>query len=147
MARWNEGNKPNNKRTKAEQEALVNLGAQWLYENPTASRGVFVKWLMEEHGLARKWAYEYRKRCYAKVHELQDKDIESKRTLRVAALERLFHQAQTEGDIKAQLQVLQELNKVDNLYVHKVETNEKEARPIFNITLDENGDSKLKKVD
>ena len=141
------GNKKNNKRTEAGQEAIVNAGAQWLYEHPTAPRGEFVRWLMESSGLERRWAYEYRKRCYEKVHELQDKDIESKRTLRVSALERLFHQAQEQQDIKAQLAVLQELNKVDNLYIHKVETNEKQDREIFQINLDSEGKAKLKKVD
>ena len=139
------GNKPNHKRTKQEQEALITLGAQWLYEHPTASRGAFVKWLIEEHNLQKKWAYEYRKRCYEKVHELQDKDIESKRTLRVAALEKLFHQAQEAEDVKAQLAVLQELNKVDNLYIHKVEQTTKEDAPSFTEDL-KNQQAKLRKI-
>ena len=109
------GNKPNNQRTKEEQASLVKEGAQWLYEHPTAPRGSFVKWIMETHGLEKTWAYKYRKKSYELVHEMQDKDIESKRTLRVSALEKLLHQAQEQEDIKAQLAVLQELNKVDNL--------------------------------
>ena len=141
------GNKSNNKRTDAQVEALIAEGAKWLYENPTAPRGAFVKWIQEEHGLARKWSYEYRKKCFAKVAELQDKDIESKRTLRVSALERLFHQAQEAGDVKSQLAVLQELNKVDNLYIHKVETNSKEDKQIFNFNVSQDGDIELKKVD
>ena len=142
------GNKPNNKMTKAQQEAVVVEGAKWLYEHPTAPRGAFTKWLMETYGFERSWAYEYRKRAYTKVSEMQDKDIESTRTLRVAALHRLLDQAASAGDIKAQLAVLQELNKVDNLYVHRVETNEKDTKPIFNFNVDKEGNvTQLKKVD
>ena len=128
------GNKPNNKRTHEEQEALIKLGAQWLYENPTAPQGAFVKWIMAEAGLStKKMAYEYRKRSYKIVHELQDVDIESKRTLRVSALQKMFDQAQQENDTRLALQVLQELNKVDNLYVHKVEQTEVKDIPMFDL--------------
>lgn len=141
------GNKPNNKRTEAEKQQLIALGAQWLYENPTAPRGSFTKWIKEEHNITtKKQAGQYRKWAYEKVADLQDAQIESKRTLRVAALERLFHQAQQEGDIKSQLAVLQELNKVDNLYIKKVETNVAEDAPSFTQDL-EQIQSKLRKVD
>ena len=142
----NSGSKPGIKRTRAVRDNVIKEGAAWLYENPTAARGAFVQWIKEVHGYeSRGEAYKIRKLCYEKVAELQDKHIESKRTLRVQALERLFHQAQKEEDIKAQLAVLQELNKVDNLYVQKVETTDKKDADIFKINLDD--DNKLRKVD
>lgn len=141
------GNRNNNKRTEGQKEMLIKKGAQWLFDHPTAPQGAFVKWIMEEAGFTSKaQAYKYRKWSYEKVAELQDEHIESKRTLRVAALERLFHQAQQSGDIKAQLAVLQELNKVDNLYIHRVETNTVEDAPSFTADLEEI-QAKLRKVD
>ena len=138
------GNRPNNKRTTHQIEMLVKESAQWLYEHPTAPRGTFVKWIMENHNLEKKMAYEYRKRAYAYVHELQDKEIESKRTLRVSALEKMFHQAIEENDGRLQLEILKELNKVDNLYIHKVEQAEVKDREIFQVVKEP---VKLKKVD
>ena len=145
----NSGNKANNKRTEAERLSLVKEGAKWLFDNPTAPRGTFVKWIGDAHGItSHSQAYKYRTWSYEMVHELQDSEIESKRTLRVAALEKLFHQAQQAEDIKAQLAVLQELNKVDNLYIQKVETTAKKDADIFKISLDsDNEDTPLKKVD
>ena len=142
------GNRPNNKRTKEEKDKVISEIAQYLYDNPTTVRAESIKWIMSEYTVNRQWAYSYRKLAYARVADLQDKDIESKRTLRVNALEKMFHQAGKDNDPKLQLAILQELNKVDNLYVHKVEQTDVKDIPMFDMSKPKKDDDiQLKKVD
>ena len=139
------GAKKGGRRTEAVLEKIISEGAARLLERPTETPGDFSRWVMAKYNYeSKKGAYNIRKKCLARLAQINDKNIEATRMIRVAQLNRMLVKAQKNEDIRMELQIMQELNRVDNLYVQRHEVVQQKDKDIFKIAPEE---VELKKID
>lgn len=84
--------------------------------NKKASTKTQLDFLMNELGFKQTWSYELIKKSREKIQEIYKSKVEHHLEQSKAHLEDMLEKAAKKGDLKLQLQIVQEINKLAGLY-------------------------------